>query len=315
MKIKVLFLGNPTISVSALQSLLLNDKFEVVAAVTSCDKAVGRSHSNTEPTPVAVAAEENNIKVIKSNNINKDIDKIKELGEFDIALTTAFGQYLSNELLALPKFKALNVHGSLLPEGRGGAPIHWAIIKGKKVTGVSMMEMIDEMDAGDFYTQDEIIIDSDDTYDSLYNKMSDLIGKITADRLLSIYNRDITSQKQDESLVSKWLNITKEAAKINFDVPASDVYNQIRGLSSKPGAWCEFNNVKIKVNASRIKEIESNDIFPVGKIISITQEGILVAVADKTYILLTNITLPGKKSNDVSNLLNGNFKKIVWPRT
>jgi len=124
MKIKVVFLGNPNISVNALKSLHQNESIDVVSVVTYEDKAIGRSHSNLKPTPVAQYAEDNNINIIKTNSINTDVNKLKELGEFDYLLTCAFGQFLNDEVLATPSKKALNVHASLLPKGRGGAPIH-----------------------------------------------------------------------------------------------------------------------------------------------------------------------------------------------
>ncbi len=121
--IKVAFLGTPSIGAASLQSLINYERIEVVVVVTTEDKAVGRSHSELKPSPVAKLAEENGLNIIKTNSINNDIDQLKAY-EFDYMLTCAFGQFLSSEVLALPKKKALNIHGSLLPEGRGGAPLH-----------------------------------------------------------------------------------------------------------------------------------------------------------------------------------------------
>jgi len=230
---KAAFLGTPNIGAQALQSLI-NAKIEVVAVVTLPDKKIGRSHSETQATPVALLAKKNKIPIIKTNSINKDIDQLKEY-DFEYMITCAFGQFLSDDVLRLPTKKALNVHGSLLPEGRGGAPIHWAIIKGKKVTGITIMEMVSKMDAGDYYSQYKIDIDKNDTTDILFEKMSALILEKTGDSIKEIDN-GMKPTKQDENKVSFWMNIKKEDAKINFNQNVNDVYNQIRGLTSKPGA-------------------------------------------------------------------------------
>jgi len=183
---------------------------------------------------VALLAKKNKIPIIKTNSINKDIDQLKEY-DFEYMITCAFGQFLSDDVLNLPTKKALNVHGSLLPEGRGGAPIHWAIIKGKKVTGITIMEMVSKMDAGDYYSQYKIDIDKNDTTDILFEKMSALILEKTGDSIKEIDN-GMKPTKKDENKVSFWMNIKKEDAKINFNQNVNDVYNQIRGLTSKPGA-------------------------------------------------------------------------------
>lgn len=306
-KIKVVFLGNPTISASALKSIILNDRFDVIAVVTSPDKSIGRSHSVKKQTPVAALAESNGIKIIKTDSINTDINELINLGSFDILLTAAFGQMLSDEVLSLPSFKSLNIHGSLLPEGRGGAPLHWAIINGKKTTGVSVMEMSSEMDAGNYYTQDIIEISETETFDSLYEKMSIMFEEIVAERLISIIEGKIEPIIQDESKVSKWLNISKQDSMINFNLDSKHVYDQIRGLFSKPGAWCEFNGKKFKVNKSEINNEPLVTQYEPGTIIEVNQKGILISAGNNTSIYLENITLSGKTATKVSDLLNGSL--------
>lgn len=312
MKIKIVFLGNSTISKNALESLFNSVHFNIIAVVTSEDKLIGRSHSKKTPTSVAKFAEQNNIFTIKSNSINNDIKKLRDLGDFDILLTASFGQYLSDDVLNLPKFLSLNLHGSLLPEGRGGAPLHWAIIKGKTKTGVSIMKMESEMDSGDYFYQHEIPISTNETFDSLYKKMSAVFLEITATKIKEIYDKKFTPIKQDESKVSKWLNIKNEDSKINWNQSSLDVFNQIRGLYSKPGAWTLFNGIRIKVNSSAIpiNKIHIDKIKNPGDIISIDEKGILVSLKNNESIYLTNITMPGKKPRDVNELLNGSLNKL-----
>ncbi len=290
--IRVAFLGTPSIGAAALESLINNEQIEVVVAVTTIDKAVGRSHSELKPTPVAVLAESNNIDVIKTESINKDIDKLKEY-EYDYMLTCAFGQFLSDEVLATPLKKPLNIHGSLLPDGRGGAPLHWAIINGKKETGISIMEMVSKMDAGDYYTQYKIDIKHEDTVDDLFINMSNLIREKSAQGILDIEN-GAQATKQDEDKVTFWMNVKKEDAKIDFNKINSDVYNQIRGLTSRPGAWTNIDDKVMKVNSS-IESDLINQEETIGKIFDVTDEGAFVSCANSTTIILKEITIEGQK--------------------
>ncbi len=301
--IKIAFLGTPNIGASALNSLINNDQIEVVVSVTIPDKAIGRSHSKLQPSPVAIMSEENNIPVIKTNSINKDIDKLKQY-KFDYLLTCAFGQFLSDDVLALPNKKALNVHGSLLPDGRGGAPLHWAIINGKEATGISIMEMVSEMDAGDYYSQYEIKIDDEDNVDILFDKMSNLIFEKTAEAIIEIDNGK-ESTKQDENKVTFWMNVKKDDAKINWENKDSkEVYNHIRGLDSKPGAWTTYEGKVVKIHKAIIWK-ESNACYRPGIITYIGKEGITVQTK-QGKIVIKELTLEGSKRNTVENIINGN---------
>lgn len=310
MRIKIVFLGTPSIGASALQSILNSKFFDVVAVVTALDKKIGRSHRNLIESPVAKLANKHNLKLIKTNSINENIELLENLGEFDVLLTTAYGEILTKKILSLPKFKALNIHGSLLPKGRGGAPIHWAIIKEEKETGISIMEMTNEMDAGDYYSQDIIKINKKETYDSLYEKMSTLIEKVSARRIKQIYDGILKPTKQNKRKVTKWLIIKDEDAKINFYQSALEVYNQIRGLYSKPGGYVIYGkNKRIKINEAKLPTKPTPipmKVFREGEIVSIDQKGLFVA-CQTNYIYITNLTLPGKTASDVKNLINGNF--------
>ncbi len=295
--IKVAFLGTPSIGASALQSLINDERIEVTVVVTIEDKPVGRSHSTFQPSPVAKLAQEHNLNIIKTNSINKDIESLKEY-EFDYMLTCAFGQFLSNDVLALPKKKALNIHGSLLPEGRGGAPLHWAIINGRQKTGISIMEMVSKMDAGDYYSQFEIPISNQDTVDDLFNNMSQLILEKSAQGVVEV-EKGATATVQDESKVTFWMNVKKEDSKINFTKPNVDVYNQIRGLTSKPGAWTTLDGKVVKVHSSKPYGRMATHGEP-GEIIDIFDEGLLVNTGNGG-ILITEITIEGSKRRVINS--------------
>lgn len=305
--IKVAFLGTPSIGASALQSLINNKDIEVTVVVTIEDKPVGRSHSELQASPVAVLAQENNLNIIKTPSINKDIDKLKEY-EFDYMLTCAFGQFLSDDVLSLPKKKALNIHGSLLPEGRGGAPLHWAIINGKKETGISIMEMVSKMDAGDYYSQYKIDIRDTDTTDDLFVNMSNLILEKASEGLIEVENGK-EATPQDESKVSFWMNIKKEDSKIDFSDKTINVLNKIRGLSSKPGAWSKINDKVVKIHSA----VKEDNIFcssNPGQILILDGTGMFVATGDG-LINITEVTIEGGKRTLTTELKNSDKVKVA----
>lgn len=288
--IKVAFLGTPYIGSAALKSLIDNDKTEVVVAVTTEDKAIGRSHSELRQTPVAELAQRYDIPVIKTNSINNDIDKLKEY-EFDYMLTCAFGQFLSDEVLALPKKKALNIHGSLLPEGRGGAPLHWAIINGKKKTGISIMEMVSKMDAGDYYSQYELEIGENDTTDDLFQNMSNLVVEKAAIGVIEV-EEGKQPTKQSEEEITFWMNLSKEDAKIDFDLDAKSIHDRIRGTTSNPGAWATIDDKRVKIVGSSIST-ETSDELP-GMIVKIDDSGAHISTTT-TNLKVKEMTLEGSK--------------------
>lgn len=156
---KIVLAGSPTISVRTFQRVI--DNFDVVAIVTQPDKPKGRG-MKLASTPVSELGEKNNIKVIKPKKISEAYDELKSL-EFDLFLTFAYGQFIPTKILKLGKFKPLNIHGSLLPKYRGAAPIHYAILNGDNEIGITLMEMIKEMDAGKMYAKASETIDPDKT--------------------------------------------------------------------------------------------------------------------------------------------------------
>lgn len=300
--IKILFFGTPTISVNALKALHESKYIEVIGVVTNNDQFFGRSRSKPKPSAVKEYAIKNNIHLIQSDEINSDINKIKEI-QFDYLITCAFGQFLSDEILSTPKNKSLNIHASLLPRGRGGAPIHWSIIKGDKETGISFMDMVSEMDAGNYYQQYKFKITNEDTFDSLYKKLQKLIEKTTVNSIIEI-DKGFKSTQQDDVYVTKWLNVKKHERIINFENESQKVYDQIRGLYSVPGATTFHKGKLIKVNSAEIVKNYKSTIP--GEVIKITSSEIIVSTKNGA-IALKNITLPSKKPSDVSQLVKGNL--------
>ena len=297
-KVKVVFMGTPAFSVPALTYLIENT--EVVLVVSQPDREKNRK-GELLPTPIKSLAISKNIPVYQPMNIKTEYAKVIEANP-DIIITCAYGQIIPEALLTYPKYGCINIHGSLLPRLRGGAPIHHAIIDGDKETGITIMYMDKKMDAGDIISEEKIPILEDDTLDSLYEKMSVLGERLLAKTLPSIIDGTNKRIKQDESLVTFGLNIKKEEERIVFNLESTKIYNQIRGLSSIPGAYTMLDDKRLKVYNSKKTTIMSKK--EPGTIEKIDKSGIYVSTKDY-LICLTDIKLEGKKRCLVKDFING----------
>ncbi len=297
-KIKVVFMGTPTFSVPILEALI--EKTDVVLVVSQPDKERDRK-GNYLPTPTKVLAEKHNIDVFQPNNIKEEYNKILTYKP-DIIITCAYGQIIPEALLNYPKYSCINVHGSLLPKLRGGAPIHHAIIDGEKETGMTIMYMDKKMDAGDIISQAKTTIDDNENLDSLYERMSYMGRDLLIETLPSIIDGTNKRIKQDLSAVTYGLNITKEEEKINYNNPCLKVHNLIRGLSTIPGAYCMLEGKRLKVYESFITDIKSKKMP--GTIEKIDKTGMYVSTQDY-LIKITDIKLEGKKRCLIKDFING----------
>ena len=296
--LKVVFMGTPTFSVPILEELI--KETSVVLVVSQPDREKDRK-GTLLPTPIKEIAQKNNIDIYQPINIKTDYQKIIDYNP-DIIITCAYGQIIPEQLLKYPKYGCINVHGSLLPKLRGGAPIHHAIINGDKYTGITIMYMDKKMDSGDIISQEKIEILPEDNLDSLYEKMSYLGKKLLIKTLPTIIDGTNTRIKQKEEDVTFGLNITKEEEKIDFNMPSINIYNLIRGLSTIPGAYCLIDNKRIKIYKSELTNFKS--ISEPGRIEKIDKTGIYVNTSDN-IIKLTDIKLEGKKRCLVKDFING----------
>ena len=296
--IKVIFMGTPTFAVPVLEKLIENTN--VILVVSQPDREKDRK-GNILPTPTKQLAIENNIEVYQPTKIKESYEYITSLNP-DIIITCAYGQIIPEEILNCPKYGCINVHGSLLPKLRGGAPIHHAIINGDNKTGITIMYMDKKMDSGDIISQEEIEILETDILDTLYEKMSLLGANLLTKTLPSIIEGTNQRIKQDENEVTFGYNITKEEEKIDFNKKSKDIHNQIRGLSSIPGAYCYLDDKRLKIYLSEITNIKSTDTP--GKITKIDKTGIFVNTTD-FVIKLVDIKIEGKKRCLVKDFING----------
>lgn len=296
--IKVVFMGTPSFAVPVLEKLIEN--YNVIMVVCQPDKAKDKKGNIIYP-PVKELALKNNIEVYQPLKLRNEYEYIT-LKKPDIIITCAYGQILPSGLLDYPKYGCINVHGSLLPRLRGGAPIHHAIIEGDNKTGITIMYMDKKMDAGDIISQESLEIKDSDNLDSIYSSLSVLGSELLIKTLPSIINGTNNRIKQNESEVTFGFNISKEDELIDFNDTARNIFNKVRGLCSIPGASCYFDGKRLKIYEVELTTKLSNDIP--GKIVEINKDAIIVATKDY-LIKIKDIKLEGKKRCMVYEYLNG----------
>jgi len=293
---KVVFLGSPDFAIKPLESIL-NSKHEVIACVTQPDKPVGRKGIIT-PCDLKKYALDRGIKCLSYNKVRLEgLEELKELNA-DVFVTCAYGQILSQEILDIPKYGVINIHGSLLPKLRGAAPIQWSIINGDKETGVTIMRTDAGVDTGDIIVEEKIEIDDKITGGELFDKISILGSKMIVDVLNKLEIGNIEYIKQDESLATKCSMLKKEDGEINFNKSAKEINCLIRGLNPWPIAFTTFNGKKLKVYEGKVIEgkCEVGTIYADNSLIVGTGDGL---------IELTQIQLEGGNRMGAKEFLLG----------
>lgn len=300
---KIVFMGTPDFSVPVLEGLIENKNYEVIGVVSQPDKKVGRKQIIT-PSKVSEVALKNNIKLFRPEKLRKEYEDILALNP-DIIVTCAYGQIVPKEILDFPKYGCINVHASLLPKYRGGAPIHKAIIDGEEKTGITIMYMNEGLDKGDIISQEEIKIEENDTTETMHDKLS-IIGKeLLLKTLPDIIEGRINPIKQNDEEATFAHNISREDEHIDFSKNTKDIYNQIRGLNSFPLAFATLDNKEYKIYSGRISDSKKG--IP-GEIINIYKDGIGVRTLDGEYVI-TELKEEGKKRLLAKDYLNGKKKE------
>lgn len=298
--IRIVFMGTPSFAVPVLEGLI--EKYEVVMVVCQPDRKKDRKGRVMIPDTKRIALE-HEIEVFQPEKVRLDYQVILDANP-DMIVTCAYGQIIPKEVLNYPKYGCINVHGSLLPELRGGAPIHWAIIRGYQETGVTVMEMSEEMDAGDIISQRSLGIGEDEILDSLYQRMSILGRDLLLETIPTILAGTASYISQDDSKVTFGLNVTREEEKICFERSAIDIRNLVRGLNSTPGAYCYLDGKRMKIYEV---EIVFNQKFLKGKfgeIVAVDKDSMIVCCGDG-FLRVLDIALEGKKRCRVHDYFNG----------
>ncbi len=299
--LKVIFMGTPKFAVNILKVLMENTN--VVMVVSQPDKEVGRK-KEVKMSPVKALAIENGIKVVTPNKIKYEYDEILEETP-DLIVTCAYGQIIPKAIVDAPKYGCVNVHASLLPKYRGGAPIHHAIMDGNTETGITIMYMDEGMDSGDIIKEKSIKIENNDILDTLSEKLSILGSELLIETLPSIIEGTANRIKQNDDVVSFAPIIKKEDELIDFNNTTKEVYDKIRGLNSNPGAYFLLNEKRVKVYGAKMGEKKCE----ASKIGNIYKEGFSIGTADGE-IIITKLQLEGKKVMNASDFLNGVDKRI-----
>ena len=295
-------MGTPDFSVPILKQLL-TDGYDVVGVVTQPDRPKGRKKEVTPP-PVKVEALKYAIPVLQPNKI-KNEDELQEVLALkpDLIVTAAFGQILPQKLLEAPEYGCINVHASLLPELRGGAPIHYAILQGKKKTGITIMYMAERLDAGDILTQAEVIIEEHDNVGTLHNKLSEVGAKLLSETIPLLLDGKLTPIKQNDEEATFAANIKREQEKIDWHKSGEDIYNQVRGLHPWPVAYTYMKGQVVKIWWGM--KIQENSNHKPGTIIRLEDDGIVVATGNATAIKITELQPSGKKRMTAKAFLRG----------
>ena len=295
---KIVFMGTPDFAVNVLQGLI--DNYDVVGVVSQPDKRIGR-HQVLTNTPVKELALKYDIPVFQPVKIREDYEDILNLNP-DLIVTCAYGQIIPKAILDYPRLGCINVHASLLPKLRGGAPIHKSIIDDYGTTGVTIMYMDVKMDSGDIISQREVKILDSDNLESLHDNLSELGTSLLQDTLPSIIDGSNSRTKQNEDEVTYAYNIKREEEHIDFSKTSREVFNLIRGLCPVPSSNAILDEKEMKIYKSTISSKNYNGEY--GEIVDITKEGIVVKTGDAA-IILTEVKPFGKKKMDANSYVNG----------
>lgn len=303
--LRVVFMGTPEFSVPILEMLIKNTN--VIGVVSQPDRIVGRKREIVY-SEIKKIALQHNIPIFQPEKIRIEYQDILAL-EPDIIVTCAYGQIIPEIILKFPKYGCINVHASLLPKLRGGAPIHHAILDGYKKTGITIMYMDKGMDTGDMIKKRSIPILEDDTYESLHDKLKTIGPDLLLETLPLILNGTNERIKQDNEEATYGYNIRREEEVIDFNLNVKEVYNKIRGLNPIPGSYFILNGKTVKVYGAKIIEGTYQNKKN-GEIIKLEKDAILIKANDG-IIAITDIKYEGKKRMLVKEFLNGNKEIVV----
>ena len=303
MSTSVVFMGTPEFAVPILQSLIDNPEYDIQAVLTQPDHHIGRKRT-LHQSPVKELAEQYNIEVLQPAKLSKspEMEKIISL-QPDLMITAAYGQFLPTKLLAAAKIAAINVHGSLLPKYRGGAPIQYSIINGDKETGVSIMYMVKKMDAGDIISQRSIPIEDTDDSGTMFKKLSLLGRDLLLETLPKLISGDVNPVAQDPDKVGFSPNITSEQEQIDFRLPARLIDAKVRGLRPAPLGNMIIDGLRTKIYD--VTPLEEKTALEPGKVVRVTKHQLVIAAGDGTTYQINKLKPAGKKAMDITSYLNG----------
>lgn len=299
MLVRIVFMGTPDFAVPSLESLIKSN-YNVVGVFTQPDKKRGRGYEISAP-PVKVVAGKYNIDVFQPQTL-KNETVYKQLVELnpDLIVVVAYGKILPENILNLPKLGCINVHGSLLPEYRGAAPIQWSVIDGKEKTGITTMYMDKGLDTGDMILKKEIDIAPDETSEELYNRLSKFGADLLIETLEQFEKGYVRREKQDETKATYAKILTKELSKIDWNKNALQIHNLVRGLNPWPIASTVLDGKVLKLYKTRIAGKTS---FEPGTIVS--EFPFVISCGSNTSIEILELQMENKKRMAPDSFLRG----------
>ncbi len=303
----IVFFGSSHFAEPSLRALV-EAGHKIPCVVTQPDRKKGRG-LHLSPTAIKTIAQELRLKVYQPEKINAPtaVEFLKGLNA-DLFAVIAYGQILSREILGMPKIFAVNAHASLLPKYRGAAPINWAIINGDNKTGITIIKLNEKMDAGPIILQSKVPINGNDTFITLEDKLSREAAKVLLESVKSIENGNYKLLIQDENAVSFAPKLKKSDGMINWDKPAEDIHNLVRGCLGWPDAFTCYNGKLLKILRARVSIYDVEGKSPVspdsGEVLSISKEGIFVATG-KGNLIINELQIEGKRIMAAAEFASG----------
>ena len=297
---RIVYMGTPRFSAQVLETMI-DDGFNIVGVIAQEDKPVGRKKV-LEPVPTKQVALAHNIPVFQPHRIRKDFEFVKDLKP-DLILTMAYGQIIPHELIVLPKYGCLNLHASILPSYRGAAPIQRAIMHGDQQTGVTLMEMVDEMDAGKMYAKATCPITDEDTMTSMQQKIVGCSISLIRDHLMAYFNGELEGEAQNEDEVTFANKIHAEDEHVSLHMCVNEFIRYVHALSEMPGAYVEVDGHKLKLY--HVSYYSDDVKYNLGQLI--IKKGTFIQL-NNGIVQVNELQLEGKKKMDGVSFANGNAK-------
>lgn len=307
----IIFLGTPEFAIPALKAIYNEKQHKILAVVCQPDKPSLRG-KKVVFSPVKQFGIEHNIPVYQFNKIRIDgVEKLKNLNP-DIMVTCAYGQILSQEIIDIPKYGIVNIHGSLLPKYRGSSPIQWSLINGEKETGITIAQTEKGLDTGDILLQEKLVIDENDNSETLFNKLSILGSELILKALDKIENNTITRIPQNNDEASYFPMIKKEDSLINFNETTNTIINKIKGYYTWPTAYFMYKEIPIKIFNAKNIILDINKNYKNGEIVfSDRKNGFVIKTLDG-FLNILEIQVPNSKKLNIKDYLNGKSFEVGY---
>ena len=298
----LVFMGNPSFAVPALEKLAASD-YQIVAVVSNPPQKMGRGKKISE-TAIAVKAKSMGLHVIQEQDLNS-IHFKRELEQLnaDLFVVVAF-RILPKSLITIPKIGSINLHGSLLPAYRGAAPIQWALINGDEETGLSTFFIEPKVDTGAVICQDRLSIRPDDNYSGLSERMGNLGSDLLLKTINLIESGSNSAIKQNHNKATLAPKISKDMTIIDWNKPARELHNLVRGLTLIPGAATIIKGKRIKIQETRVNNDDNGFNYLPGEITAI-KKSVVAVQTGRGFLLIHHVQLEGKKTMDIGSFMNG----------